>query len=268
PLEAFHLKRAFEHGQPECHSCMWDISNSSSPLVSLLTCYYQDPDLTLDDSTYGYGSEDWESIAVVRGVDLFPPPAAWVPPNCILEVDDVLQEWTWRKKFDLIHMRHMSGSFSRQEWDLVYKRCYDNLRSGGWIEQVEMSFVVQSDDGSLSPGSTLSHLGPNIIWCGAHADRPCDIADTISSSIRKAGFVNVHEKIYKWPIGPWPKDKQLKEAGAVNFQHWVAGMEGWFMWLLTRFGEPQPWSKEEVYVYVAQLRKELQSPYHHVWHRV
>lgn len=88
----------------------------------------------------------------------------------------------------------------------------------------------------------------------------------------------MHEKIYKWPIGPWPKDEQLKEAGTTNFQHWVAGMEGWCMWLLTRFGEPQPRTKEEVYkeevykeevyVYVAQLRQELQNPYHHVWHRM
>jgi hypothetical protein len=30
--------------------------------------------------------------AIVRGVDLFPPPVTWMPPNCIMEVDDVLQE--------------------------------------------------------------------------------------------------------------------------------------------------------------------------------
>ncbi|CAG8225699.1 unnamed protein product, partial [Penicillium nalgiovense] len=63
--------------------------------------------------------------ATVRGVDLFPPPVNWVPPNCLLEVDDVVQEWTWSKKFDLIHMRHMTGSFSPPEWELVYKRCYE-----------------------------------------------------------------------------------------------------------------------------------------------
>lgn len=77
-----------------------------------------------------------------------------------------------------------------------------NLRTGGLIEQVEMSFVVQNDDGSLPPDSVLSHLDPNIIWCGAHAGRPCNTIDTISSSIRKARFVNVHEKLYNWPIGP------------------------------------------------------------------
>lgn len=42
--------------------------------------------------------------ATVHGIDLFPPPHNWVPPNCVLEVEDVSKEWTWRQKFDLIHM--------------------------------------------------------------------------------------------------------------------------------------------------------------------
>lgn len=40
----------------------------------------------------------------VYGIDLFPPPNTWVPPNCVLEVEDVGQEWTFKNKFDLIHM--------------------------------------------------------------------------------------------------------------------------------------------------------------------
>lgn len=64
-------------------------------------------------------------LATVRGVDLFPPPVSWMPPNCVLEVDDVLQEWTWREPFDLIHMRIMIGSFDPKEWDRVYQQCYE-----------------------------------------------------------------------------------------------------------------------------------------------
>lgn len=64
-------------------------------------------------------------IANVRGVDLFPPPVSWMPPNCILEVDDVQQDWTWQEKFDLIHMRIMIGSFDQTEWNRLYKQCYE-----------------------------------------------------------------------------------------------------------------------------------------------
>ena len=65
------------------------------------------------------------SIATVRGVDLFPPPVNWLPPNCILEVDDVLQEWTWREPFDLIHLRNLDCAFTTEETNKVYKQCYE-----------------------------------------------------------------------------------------------------------------------------------------------
>lgn len=68
---------------------------------------------------------DGSISATVRGVDLYPPPVGWVPPNCILEVDDVLEEWTWRQKFDLIHMRLLLGAFTPEEWGKVYKKCYE-----------------------------------------------------------------------------------------------------------------------------------------------
>lgn len=58
--------------------------------------------------------------SAVYGMNLYPPPEAWVPPNCKLEgmnfqrqvlclllkkIDDALKEWTYKQKFDLIHMR-------------------------------------------------------------------------------------------------------------------------------------------------------------------
>lgn len=65
------------------------------------------------------------TVATVRGVDLYPPPVSWVPPNCILEVDDILEDWTYRQPFDLIHMRLLLGAFTPEEWDRVYRQCYE-----------------------------------------------------------------------------------------------------------------------------------------------
>ncbi|CAI7622909.1 unnamed protein product [Penicillium manginii] len=87
--------------------------------------------------------------ARVRGVDLFPPPNSWIPPNCIFEVDDVLKQWTWHEKFDLIHLRHGIGGFSSDEWAFLYKQCYENLEPGGWFEQIEMDIRCECDDGSI-----------------------------------------------------------------------------------------------------------------------
>ncbi|KAJ5567881.1 hypothetical protein N7450_010367 [Penicillium hetheringtonii] len=205
--------------------------------------------------------------ATVRGVDLFPPPVSWLPPNCVLEVDDALQSWTWREPFDLIYMRIMTGAFNDKEWDQVYKQCYDNLRPGGWIEQVEASPVIECDDGSVPKDSILNTWGPNTRESAIKSGRDLDAIDHMKESIRTAGFVDIHEQEYKWPIGPWPRDKKYKEAGTVNFQHWLSGMEGWCMWLLTKFGSPAPWTKEEVLVYVAKLRKEIKIPRYHTYQR-
>ena len=73
---------------------------------------------------------------MVLGVDLYPPPDTWVPPNCIFEVDDVLKPWTYRQKFDLIHMRLLTGSFEPHQWSNVYQQTYEHLVPGGWIEHV------------------------------------------------------------------------------------------------------------------------------------
>lgn len=64
------------------------------------------------------------STALVRGVDLYPPPIQWLPPNCVMEVDDVLMEWTWHQPFDLIHLRQMIAAFTREEWAFVYQQCF------------------------------------------------------------------------------------------------------------------------------------------------
>ncbi|CAL5870647.1 uncharacterized protein PFLUO_LOCUS4887 [Penicillium psychrofluorescens] len=201
--------------------------------------------------------------ATVRGVDIFPPPVSWMPPNCVFEVDDVLREWTWREPFDFIHIRLMYGAFPAEGWDQVYKQAYDALEPGGWIEQMEFDVRVSSDDGTLKEEHQLWGWGDMFIRCAERAGRSLAIQETMRSAIEKAGFVDVHEQKYKIPLGPWPRDKLLKEVGHLECAHWNAALEGWAMWLLTHFGEPVPWKKEEVQVYLAKVRAELKDPHIH-----
>ncbi|CAG8027782.1 unnamed protein product [Penicillium nalgiovense] len=210
---------------------------------------------------------DMFSSATVRGVDLFPPPITWMPPNCILEVDNVLEEWTWRDPLDLIHMRIMTGSFDPVGWDHVYSTSFKNLRPGGWIEQLEGSTSIECDDDSLPADSILRSWGPTVNACGVRAGLFLDTIDTMHDMMQKAGFVDIQEKEYNWPIGPWARDQKYKEAGVVNFQHWLSGMEGWCMRLLTHFGAPHPWSKDEVTVYLAKIRSEIKNPRYHIYQR-
>lgn len=141
-----------------------------------------------------------------------------------------------------------------------------NLVPGGWIEEVELDVRIMSDDGSLNPDGFLAGWGPNFLGCAERAGRPLNTQLTMKASIEKAGFVNVQEKLYKCPIGSWPRDKIYKDAGKVNMEHWKMGLEGWAMYLLTKYGLPTPWTAAEVQVYLAHVRNEIAQPGLHVYH--
>ena len=189
------------------------------------------------------------------------------PPNCHLEVEDVSNDdWSFRKPFDLIHMRLMLGAFTDTEWERLYSSVYDNLRPGGWIEQVELDVRVMSDDGTLPKDSLLAGWGDNFLGCAERAGRPLSTQETMGQRIANAGFINLQEDLFKCPLGSWPKDKYMKEAGRVNFHHWSAGLDGWAMWLLTKHGAPEPWSADQVRVYVANVRNELKRRGMHIYH--
>lgn len=142
------------------------------------------------------------------------------------------------------------------------------LEPGGWIEQLEFDINLLSEDGSLKPQHHLFSWGKNMIACGERAGRPLTTQKTMKAAIEKAGFVDVHEHAYKVPLGPWAKDELLKEAGRINYLVWTSGLEGYAMWLLTKFGAPEPWTKEEVHVFLASVRKELLDPNIHAYQYV
>ncbi|KAJ6028868.1 hypothetical protein N7540_004444 [Penicillium herquei] len=243
-------------------------------------------DIGTGKGTWAIDVADFYPDAMVRGVDLFPPPNAWVPPNCTLEVDDILLPWTFTEKFDLVHLRILACAFSPEETDQLMKQIYDNLEPGGWVEQMEIHPTIYCDDNSVPADNVLFDIGPRYIFiistidnpdkpltilrfdaAASQSGKPMDTMHTMRASIEKAGFVDVHERNVKWPIGPWPKNKTLKELGTINLAHWLSGMEGYTMFLMTKFGHPKPWSENEVHVYNSQMRKELLNPHHHVYQR-
>ncbi|CAG8118490.1 unnamed protein product [Penicillium salamii] len=204
-------------------------------------------------------------LTTVRGIDIFPPPVTWVPPNCVFEIDDILQDWTWKEPFDFIHLRLLLGAFTPEGWDELYKKCYDALTPGAWIEQVELDVRLYSDDNTLKEDSYLGGWGNNFIGCSDRSGRSLLTQESMRGTMEKAGFVDAHEVLYKIPVGPWPRDKLLKETGRLQYLHWTTALEGWAMWLLTRFGAPSPWSSDEVQVYLTKVRSELRNPHVHAF---
>lgn len=56
--------------------------------------------------------------------------------------------------------------------------------------------------------------------------RPGPTSESLKTLLEEAGFVDIEVHNYKQPIGPWPKDKKLKQVGAmVSFFPSFVGVE-------------------------------------------
>lgn len=201
---------------------------------------------------------------LVHGIDLYPPPAIWVPPNCILEIEDACAPWTWDFKFDLIHMRLLAGALPTRQWERLYKRIYHNLAPGGWIEHVDVQMDICCDDDTLPADSLLSKWRTEMGAIAEETGNTIAVTDRMRQGIEDARFTNICERWFKFPIGDWPKHPVYKEAGTMNRMMFRQGLEGWIVWTLTNAG----WSAAEVQVYCAKMKQELDSNYHiYQWNR-
>lgn len=171
--------------------------------------------------------------AQVIGTDLSPVAPSMQPNNVSFEIDDCCSAWIWPKDhFDFVHIRGLFGSIA--DWPKLYKECYKHLQPGGYIEQVEWSVHNRSADGTLSPNAVLFQWSQHAVQVGTMTGKTFEIAENMAGLIREAGFVDVVERRFKWPIGPWSSDPKLKEMGRLNLLSWEEGMEGWVMAPYTR----------------------------------
>jgi len=69
--------------------------------------------------------------------------------------------------------------------------------------------------------------------------------------MRDAGFINVHQVLFKCPSNPWLKDKKQKTLGLWHLANTLDGLEGFTMAFFTRI---LGWKPEEVQVFLAGVR--------------
>lgn len=171
--------------------------------------------------------------AEVIGTDLSPVQPGMQPDNCRFEIDDCCSEWVYEENyFDFIHIRGLFGSV--HDWQALYKQIYSHLQPGGYIEQVEWSIHNRSADATLAPNATLARWSQNALEIARMTGKTFEIAENMAGLMTEAGFENVVERRFKWPIGPWSSDPKLKEIGRWNLLQWEEGMEGWVMAPYTR----------------------------------
>jgi hypothetical protein len=90
----------------------------------------------------------------------------------------------------------------------------------------------------------------------ASTARKLDVAigPKLKGCIEEAGFEKVTEEVFDLPLGAWAKDKRLKEVGAFHYVQLRGGLQAIVMALFTRV---LSWSTQQVEVYLASIRAEL-----------
>ncbi|KAK0381905.1 methyltransferase domain-containing protein [Colletotrichum limetticola] len=193
--------------------------------------------------------------AEVIGIDLSPPLAeSRVPPNVTFEVDDIEEPWTFSLPFDYIHSRMMTSSIS--DWRRLLRNAFDNLTPGGYLELQEMDLKPQSDDGSLKPDAAVVRCFALLGKAATVLNRSFQDIPDLVNVMQEIGFVDVSIKKVMWPANTWAKGQHYKLLGQFAHENCMSGIEGWTMTPLTH---GLGWSKQEVKVFLIELRKEFKD---------
>lgn len=170
--------------------------------------------------------------AHILGTDLSAVQPEFIPPNCAFEVDDVTLDWTYPlDHFDYIHIREMFGSIP--DWRYLLGQAFSHTKPGGWVEIVEHSVEPTCDDGSIGPDHFYRVWGQTVIECGHKFGKTFSVYRHSKQLMELAGFVDVVEIKFRWPMNAWSNDPKLRELGKWNQLRLHDGIEGMMMRLLT-----------------------------------
>ena len=204
--------------------------------------------------------------ADILASDLSATQTTTAPPNIRFEIDDAASEWTYPLDFfDYIHIRGLTGCIP--DWPFLYSQAYTHLKPGGWFEHSEFSVDTNADpDGESKADKMYHNFSSTILSVGeTKTGMRFDTLRHIRTWMEEAGFVDIVEHSFVWPIGPWPKDPKLKDLGRWGERNWVDGLEGWVLALYTRM---LGWTYAQVMEFVDEFRKVIKDRKNHYYQEV
>jgi len=199
----------------------------------------------------------------ILGNDLSPIQPRWVPPNVHFEVDDVEAHWTYAQKFDYIHCRSMGNAI--KNWSRLLKQCYDNLKPGGYLECIEFDATWVSPDNSMPEDWVGKKANAEWMKANKEAGQEPSPGPLLEGWFKGTGFVDVAATRNALPVGTWPADKHLKTIGAWNYLQLSEGLEAFTYAIFTR---RLGYSKEEVEVMCAEIKRDLKNPKIHTMYHL
>lgn len=88
------------------------------------------------------------------------------------------------------------------------------------MESQELMGILECDHGTIPEDNAFKKWSEDIAQACIEVDRPMTFAANLKQWYIEAGFVDVHEKVYKIPVNGWPRVRKLKRLG----QLWQANL--------------------------------------------
>ncbi len=179
------------------------------------------------------------------------------PANCEFTIANAEEEWAFDEPFDFIHSRFLY--FGMRDWQSYFRRCFQNLKPGGWVELQECQFPGFDEDYS-GAGKQSAYVQWTKYVAQALIKGGIDPASAGSFLVllQRQGFVNVQEKVITWPGSAWSEEPVKKEIGRLMKPNVTKSLDG----VSTRlFTKELGWEKEEVEAMIGRVRAELDDPH-------
>lgn len=141
--------------------------------------------------------------------------------------------WTWpANNFDFIHIRELFGSIP--DWNYLLSQALNAMKPGGWVEVLEHSVLAVSDYGTCGEDAMFTKWGRIAEELGKKTGASFSVWSETKDFVEKAGFVDVVQHRYKWPMNGWSRNKKLKELGMWNQLRLFNGVEDFTLRPLTQ----------------------------------
>lgn len=196
--------------------------------------------------------------AIVHGFDIDEsnlPKSA--PTNCTFSVGDAEAEWVGVSgQLDYIHCRALAAVI--KDWPLFFRRAYDHLKPGGWIELQEFCSPPGSQADPSLDASTSAYLRWwSLLASGlAKTGRSIRASGEFDGPLHKAGFVDMHLERFRFPLGPWPKDGHQKLVGEMTLRNLFEYARASGLGLFTK---AHGWTPDNVDALVQEIKREMEG---------
>jgi len=213
----------------------------------------------------GYGAASWACEVAeqnprceVLGVDINPSmKPEETPENLYLQVDDLNRRFTFpANNFDLVHSQMMASGIHVNRWTQYLRDILRVIRPGGWCQMVEIYFMAQSDNGTLTENHALRQ------WSTRYFESLDGLKDLraplrLPNMMRAAGFTEIEHRMIPLHTCGWSSDPRDNDIGITNRENVQRLLSSLAVYPFTeRLGMTLP----DVQLLVAQAREEANNP--------